>query len=311
MTKSKLIQVLKTFSKEEFRSFGKFVSSPFFYKDKAVIKLYDSLKPFYPDLNDESITKKLLFERMYPKKQYSDSQMKYLMSEMLSLAKKFLTYKNFDNDYFEQNNRLLRELIIRNTDIIFEIELRKIENRIKHVQIMNKEYFYQMYRMKELVSDFYSYKDRLSVRREQNKIYDNIINNFLISLLDFYYEIINDAADFGVKIDLDLLSFIENFMKKNKNTAEPFVLIYYYIFMLTYRKEQLYYNKLLDLKNENLHILDDHGKHRIFEALGNYCIIRYQQEGIKYYTEAFNLINDEIKNGIRFSRKEFSEIFFQ
>jgi hypothetical protein len=99
-------------------------------------------------------------------------------------------------------------------------------------------------------------------------------------------------------------------MKQNKDTVDPIVLIYYYVFMLSYRKEHLHYIKLLELKRDHLQLLDDHGKHRIFEALGNYCINNYQLGNIGFYNDAFNLINEEIKFGVRFNRKEFSEIFF-
>lgn len=310
MTKSKLVQLLRTFTKDEFRRFGKFVRSPFFHKDKAVIRLYDSLKPFHPDLNDEGLTKKLLFEKMYPKKLYSDSQMKYLMSEMFGMGKQFLAFVNYERDSIGQDIRLLKELNSRNTAKIFESELDNIEERVDSYKIRNEEYFHNMYKMKELVSDFYSYKDRLSKKREHSKVIENIINGFLISLLDIYYELSNDAIMFGVNIDLGFLIYIEDLIINKSAMIDPAVHIYYNIFMLTHRKEEIYYLKLLDLKNTYLHSLDDSGKHRIFEALGNHCINNYQLGGIKYYREAFNLINDEIKNGIRFSRKEFSEIFF-
>jgi len=310
MKNSKLVQLLRTFSKEEFKSFGKFVHSPFFYKDKAVIKLYNSLNPSFPDFNNKRLAKQQLYKKMYPQKKYSDSQMKYLMSEMFGLAKMFLSYRSYNNDFFEHDLRLLKELNSRNTDKIFESELKRIENQVEYFKIRNKEFFYQMYKMKELVSDFYSYKNRLSKKREQSKINENAINFFLISLLDSYYEITSDAADFGVNIDLNLLSFINDYMNLNKDIVSPAVLIYYYIFMVSYSKEKLYYDKLLELKNEYLQILDENGKHRIFEALGNYCILRYQQGSINYYNEAFNIINDEIKHGVRYNRKEFSEIFF-
>ena len=310
MTNSKLIQLIRTFSKDEFKTFGKFVRSPFFYKDKAVIKLYDSLKSFYPEFDNDGLTKQQLYEKMYPQKKYSDSQMKYLMSEMFSLAKMFLSYTNYNNDNFERNNRLLKELNTRNTYKIFESELKKIENQIKSIQIRDKEFFYQMYKMKNLVSDYYSYKNRLSVKREHNKIIDNIINNFLISILDFYYEIINDASDFGINIDLNLVSFIDDYINQNKNNLNPIVLIYYYIFIVSYRNEPSHYNTLYELKNKHIQILDDDAKHRIFEALGNYCIKSYHQGGIKHYKDAFILIDDEIKSGVRFKRNEFSEIFF-
>ncbi len=167
-----------------------------------------------------------------------------------------------------------------------------------------------MFRMEELVSDFYSYKDRLSVKIEHNKIIENIINDFLISLLNSYYELSSNVNQFQININLNLVNFIENFINENKETVNPVVYIYYCIFMLSYSKDEIYYLKLLDLKSKYLYALDEDGKHRIFEALGNYCIEKYQQGGLKYYSEAFYIFNDEIKSGIRFKRKEFSEIFF-
>ncbi len=115
MTNSKLVQLLRTFSKDEFRSFGKFVRSPYFYKDKSVIKLYKALKQFYPAFNSGRLKKSFVFEKMFPEKQYSDSQMKYLMSEMFSMGKRFLSYNNLEKDSFELNIRLLKELNSRNT----------------------------------------------------------------------------------------------------------------------------------------------------------------------------------------------------
>ena len=64
MTNSKLIQLIRTFSKDEFKTFGKFVRSPFFYKDKAVIKLYDSLKSFYPEFDNDGLTKQQIAKKI-------------------------------------------------------------------------------------------------------------------------------------------------------------------------------------------------------------------------------------------------------
>lgn len=310
MTNSKLVRLLRTFSKEEFKSFGKFVRSPFFYNDKAVIKLYDSLKTVYPDFNNEKSAKKILFDKMYPQKQYSDSHMKYLMSELLNMAKRFLSYRSFENDKFENNIRLLNELNLRNSGKLFESSLKVFEAEVEKYQIRNEEYFHKMFRLKEIVSDYYSYKDRLSEKIEHGKITENIVNDFLISLLNSYYVISSSVSQYQLKIDLRLIKYVEEFMKINTDIINPVVYIYYYMFMLSYRNEETYYKSLLELKSKYLHVLDDDGKHRIFEALGNYCIDSYQRGGIRYYRDAFILIKDEIKFGVRFNRNEFSEIFF-
>lgn len=310
MTNSKLIQLLKTFTKEEFKSFGKFVSSPYFYKDKAVIKMYGSLKGFYPCFGEDKLNKESVFSKMYPGKAYNDSHMKYLMSEMFRLSKKFLAHINFESDFFEPDIRLLKELNSRNVPKIFESHLEKMEARIKNYPVRNEEYFHNMFLIKELVSGFYSYKDRLSVKREHNQIIENIINNFLISLLDSYYTISSDIDFFAVKFDLNLTGYIEDIILKNKEIINPAVLIYYHFFMLSRGEGDTHYSELLELKKKYLHLLDDNGKHRIYETLLNYCIVNYQLEGVKYYVQAFDIINDEIKYGVRFKRKEFSEIFF-
>lgn len=313
MTNSKLIQLLRTFTKEEFKSFGKFAGSPYFYKDKAVTKLFDSLKAFYPNFSNKNLTKEFIFNKIYPQKAYNDSLMKYLMSEMFGLGKKFLAYVNFDKDFFGRDIRLLKELNSRNMPKIFESQLEKLEGRVNGYQLRNEEYFHNMYIMKELVDNFYSYKDRLSVKREHNKIIENIINGFLLSLLDIYFVMSSDIKFFGVNFNLNLVSYIEDLMGKNKDIINPVVLIYYHIFMLSHRQEEAHYLKLLELKKKYLHILDNRGKQRIYETLVNYCnscIDNYPREGIKYYREAFDIINDEIKSGVRFNWEKFSEILF-
>lgn len=299
-----------TFSKDEFKAFGKFVRSPYFYKDRIVIKLYDSLKSFYPVLNDSKLTKTRVFAMMYPEKPYNDSLIKYSMSLMFDMAKQFLIYRSLEDDRSESSLRLLKELNSRNTVKIFESELLKFEAYVQELPVIGKNHFHQIYKLKETVSEFYSYKDRLSSRREHDKIIENIVNSFLISILDAYYEILNDSNDFKINIELNFVSFIEKIIKQNSETANPVVRIFYYIFILVYRMEEADYTELLRLKDNYLHILDDQGKHRIYEALGNYCIIRHQQGGVGFYKDAFELIKDEIKHGVRFNRREFSEIFF-
>ncbi len=310
MKNSKLIHLLKTFTKEEFRSFGKFAGSPYFYKDKVIVKLYNSLKSFYPEFNSDKLTKESLFREMYPARIHNNSYMKYLMSEMFGMGKKFLAYNTIEKDLFETDLRVLKELTTRNLPKLFESHLRRLEIGLKNYTSRNEEYFHNMYKFKELVSDFYSYKDRLSVKREHNKIIENIINSFLLSLLDTYYTISNDIDFFGIKFELDLVTYIEDLIETNMAIISPVVLINYHFFMLSHTKKDDHYLKLLELKEKYVHILDDLGKHRIYETLGNYCIDNYQLRGIKYYREAFNLFNDEIRSGVRFNRKEFSEIFF-
>jgi hypothetical protein len=56
MRDSKLINLLKTFSEDEIKSFRKFVASPFFNSVKNYINLLKVLEKFYPGFDDPKLT---------------------------------------------------------------------------------------------------------------------------------------------------------------------------------------------------------------------------------------------------------------
>ncbi len=309
MTKSKLIQLLRTFTNEEFRSFGKFVRSPFFYKDKAVIKLYDSLKTFYPDFNDDELTKQILFSNMYPKRKYSDSQMKYLMSQLFFMSKRYLIYENFGKEQISQNRRLLYELRLRKLGNIFLSTGKALEKSISDYPIRNEAYFNQMYLLQREINAFYSYSDRLSLKRDAEKLMRYQINGFLIAILRSYYIFLSDQGEYDINFNFEFMN-IADIIEKNNNLIEPSVLIFYNIFMLRYKNDHTYYDNLLELKNKYINMLDSEIKEYIYESMDNYCVQKIAEGNLSFYDTLFSLSNDEIINGVRFNGPLLSDIFF-
>ena len=86
MLKSKALDILKTFSTEEFKRFEQFVSSPYFNTNKSVLKLVLELKKFYPDFNSDKMTEDYIYGRVYGKDKYSYSAMRNLMSGLIQLC---------------------------------------------------------------------------------------------------------------------------------------------------------------------------------------------------------------------------------
>jgi hypothetical protein len=86
MNGTKLQRMMKTFSKEEFKSFGKFIRSPYFNSRSAVIKFYDAVKSGYPDFSTDKFSNKILYASIYKDKKYNDANMRKLSSIMYSLT---------------------------------------------------------------------------------------------------------------------------------------------------------------------------------------------------------------------------------
>ena len=69
MIKSKIVETLGTFSQNEFKTFGKFVNSPYFNSSKSAVKFYNYLRKFYPDFENEKITPENAIQLYFPGKE--------------------------------------------------------------------------------------------------------------------------------------------------------------------------------------------------------------------------------------------------
>ena len=88
MISRNLILILSGFSRSEFLKFDDFVNSPYFNKEPRVKLLWSSLKEYYPDYS--KATKEEIFGKIYPGKEFVESRIRNLCSDLNLLAEKFL-----------------------------------------------------------------------------------------------------------------------------------------------------------------------------------------------------------------------------
>lgn len=131
--KSKFITLLKTFSKDDWKAFELWLHSPWCNSNKNLIKLLERLKKYYPQFEDERLTKQKLFKRILPQGKYSDRRMNNLLSEGHLAAQKFLTFQNFSQHQNLQQDVLSQELQNRHlNDWFFGVaatEINRLENK--------------------------------------------------------------------------------------------------------------------------------------------------------------------------------------
>lgn len=104
MTENKLISLVKTFSKEDVKNFGKFISSPYFSSSRDLKPLFSLLKKYYPDFKPAALTEEKIFKRLYPRKVYVQKKfsriLQVLFSEMYKQAEKFMVYESLKGKSF-------------------------------------------------------------------------------------------------------------------------------------------------------------------------------------------------------------------
>ena len=99
MQQSKLIRLLKTFTSGELRAFKDFVASPYYNKNKELIRLYVYLKKLAPaGFPEKKIERTHVFHQLYPDIPYDEKQLNHLMSHLFKLAEQFIGLQKFEQD---------------------------------------------------------------------------------------------------------------------------------------------------------------------------------------------------------------------
>src|SRR5258706_12522044 len=130
MIKHNLFNLLKTFSPEEIRKFGDFISSPYFNQRTKPSVLYKLLIKFYPGFSDRNLDKKKLYKKIFNLPDYKDSSLRNLFANLMNLAEEFIAIENFRKEKFNNSNYLLEELIMRNQPALFEKNVKRINGEL-------------------------------------------------------------------------------------------------------------------------------------------------------------------------------------
>lgn len=85
MLKSSLLNILRTFSKEEMARFYDLAASPYFNKKGNVLKLLAEIRKYHPDLTAENLDKERLWHKLFPGKKHNYGIMKNLIHDLNKL----------------------------------------------------------------------------------------------------------------------------------------------------------------------------------------------------------------------------------
>lgn len=301
MEKSKLIVVLKTFTKDEIKSFNDFVRSPFFNNETVLIKLADYLQKHHPTYNSPQIEKEKVFAFLYPGKKYNDGLMRNIISDLLRLAEEFLAVTGFQADNIKKGLQLLEELYNRKLWNHFQRQREKTDIEIEKDGFKNGKYFDRKAELTVLYLGFLREEDINF--RETHKVLqetsDLMTAGSLVKLLFYNTYMLSVQANIGnISYRLNLADEIESFFEnKGKHYLQiPYIEAYYLSYKLFETKDEKYFYKLKDSFQRNFNRINNLDKTEIFSAMKYYAFIN---EGkTEFIKELFLLYKQEVESGI-------------
>jgi hypothetical protein len=311
MHKSKMIKLLKTLSKEEFKQLGKQLNNPLFAKNPLLIKLYQYLLNYFGNWESPDLGKEVVFPILYPTKDYKDVLLRKLMAEM---------------------NRHIEELLI--------------QNHLKNQDLLKKQILQEIYGERGLYNYFEKQTNTL-INHYQEKSFKDINDYLALWKLQSSYFFHPDTDKFNMEEDgiLKTMEYLDAFYVLGKykygsemRAREKVLKRRYDIWMLDTIKSKEHPSLLLDdsivfqvyqsilelqeLRNESIYksiystLFDDQYE---FEAsfllyglqhLLNYAIWQTNQGNQAFLPEVFELYKLGLQNGLLIEKNRITDTTF-
>ncbi len=300
MEKTKLIDVLKTFSKTEIKSFNDFVRSPYFNKETVLIKLADYLLKYHPAYKSPEIEKEKVFSFLYPGKKYNDGLMRNVISDLYKLAEEFLAAKSLSSNSINKNLLVLDELNNRKLFGQFIKLKEKTDRQIEMMGFKNETYYERKIELTKLYRNYLrESKDSYTKWTEGiQELSDLITAGFLVNILYLNTFMITKQTkiiniDYRLNLSPQLESFLEN---EGRSYLElPGIEYCYLAFKLVKTNDEIYFYKLKNFLESNYEVINDYARKNIYTMLQNYALSRIGPGDSKFANELFQLYKESVE----------------
>ena len=308
MLKSRVIDVLKALSPEELKQLRDFVHSPFHNKNKNVMAMFDYIKKYYPSFNDAGFTKEKIFKKIFPSKEYNDTVMRILLSDLMRITEDYLVCKQVAKSETDYTAFLLKDLMERKIEKLFLKKYKESSAASDDLKI-NDTFFLYRHSIEELNKGFNI--DRNMQQLNSKNLVDMgnyLIIYFLIKLSSVVYDIDVNRNNFNTEFNSSSVegfrSFINHdsikFLIKNEEFKERDILeMFYYAFLLNYDNvPEETYTKLKELFYKNIPGLERSAVYNLFLSLINYNGKRnWKDTDNKYRKETLELYKEMLRTG--------------
>ncbi|HMQ68923.1 MAG TPA: hypothetical protein PKA90_07905 [Ignavibacteria bacterium] len=300
MDESNFIKLLKTFSPDEFKDFFLLVKSPFFNREKVLIRFSELLKKYYPDFNEINLDKRKIFVKLFPGKKYNDALLRNTVSDMVKLAEEYLKIIQMRKDPFYEQYNLLKELTNRKQQKLFKMNFRKAEKILKETGIADEIYYQNSFLLEDehrrnivVNSSRILFKDD---NMDKHAYFHNL--HFIIENIKIYAILLNQSKHtYDHKFDFRFYEYLRKYIEENIAFYKhiPYIIIFYNCVMIFLTGEKTYFDELKLLVKKHYSKLTLTDRKNMFIVLTNHCNTQIKSGNDDFKGELFEINMEMLK----------------
>jgi hypothetical protein len=285
MNNSKLVKLLKTFSKQEIIRFGDFVHSPYFNKNKNVMAVAKAILSYYPDFEKTDFTEEIIYNKTFGKEKFDYFKIKNINSDIYQLAVLFLKKRVGEKKDYENEIDLLNELHDRKLDSIYDQREKKVSSFLETTPIKDETYYYLRHHLGKINTSHYKFeKSGYQFNQIQNE-FNTFLDYSLTGLLRLYSKMLHNKNHGNIKFNMEMFDNVWEYIKNKNFDENPSCQIYKQIILLELSRDENEYLKLLKLKekyNDNMPVEDIY---YILLIMNSYAAYRLNMGDESYYMD--------------------------
>lgn len=282
MQNTRLIKLLKNFPQADIKKFPDFVRSPFYNKNKKVIRLAEYILKFYPAFSHKTLEEETVFKKLFPGEEYEYQKIKNLISDLLNLAYNYLRTKPvYFTEFIPEINLTVNLRSLRALDL-HEKALVAAEKKLESQKTRDGIYLYNKF----LLADQRQILNTIK-KPNANEGFDETFNaQFELSLLNLlkqYTLMKHVSIENDKKFSMKMYDEVLEYIKKHSDFENITLRQYRLIALLLEEKKEIYYRELKKIYTEDYDSLDEEDSYMALFYLNSFCAERYNNLAEKKY----------------------------
>lgn len=310
MTEAKTIsprleEIYRVLTEAEKRDLGRYLSSPYFNRQKPLELLHN-----YLALGKDSRNKKPAWEAAFGKSPYNEKKFRYLVSDLISAVEQFIyaerTLKQKRgfvpvlNDFFTERDAALNKASLENA----------VKNKKNKEELLRPDLFLEEYYTNELLEELHSgsrktYSRFITEHRKETAGGLDVF--YAIEKLRQLCQLTNDNNVFGFKMksfnQAELLKMVGAKGIKENVLVKAYLTVYE---LLATTKAESFY-RLKQWIDEHGYDVDYSNMAELFTYARNFCISRVNAGDSGFFNELFELYEQGLEKGILLVNGEINQ----
>lgn len=299
MLNSTLLEILRTFDKDQIKKFGLFLISPYHNNNSNVIKLFNSIKTYFPEFNNDGLERETLWKSLFPGREFQYGVMKNLIHELQKLSEKFLSFEKYSSSEFEYDMNLLDALLDKKLISLFTKNAKHLKTQMLKSKI-DLNYFYNKYILESRELN-YLYLNKNANNKPGNSTgnpNESILIFFFISFFNSNYNSLHESILYNNPYDNEYLNSVSDFFNTSPVKENKIASIFSSVIdtLLNPNDENIFYG-LKNLFGKNSGRLGKELRYNVLTALINFCNFQIMKGNTKFIKEQFIIYKMMVESG--------------